>query len=74
MNSTNQNEINVGIDTSQDILDVYIRPKNLSSRLKGTVKLIQFLPFWRRNVPTRRLKINDLVHQPALVLPSIWLT
>ena len=40
----------------------------------GTVKLMQFLPFWRRNGPTRQRKINDLVHQLAFVLSSIQLT
>ena len=39
MNSTIQNEINVGIDTSQAFLDVYIRPLEEYRSFQGSRKL-----------------------------------
>ena len=34
MNSKTQVEINVGIDTSQSQLDIYVRPRGITSRLR----------------------------------------
>jgi len=56
MNTLNQNEINIGIDTSQTNLDIYVRPlglyKSFGNNTEGIKEAIKFI---KQHVPIRVL-------------------
>jgi transposase len=56
MNTKDHNEINIGIDTSQSMLDIYVRPQGVFQSFENNAKGIQFaIRFIKRFKPTRVL-------------------